>query len=158
MLFTPLKLLHPSCPIKNLLFFCPGNQTTRVLVIIPVRPSLCSSLPCTNMKIPSPPPRSPPNIYTIQLSLLHRYWSPVFTCRLWLWLMDRLQAGWISEATSRKKPSVSQLLTAEGRRDGWLYHSGFPALYENILYSAMIAEMLMVTAKTVSSGLVKYNK
>lgn len=107
----PTVTLCPSCTTKQPHFFSFLESFSNC-----GRSGLVWPAPAQTSKHPPGLPPPALNIYTIQLSAVHSYRSPLFTCRLWLWLMDRLQDGWFSGATSRKRPSVCSC--SRGTRGG----------------------------------------
>lgn len=112
----PLARCLPLTVTLHLSSFC--NQIARVLVIVSSKIWLCATL---NIPISAfPPPTS--NIYATQLSLLHSYRSLLFTCRLWLWLMDRLQEGWFFRS-NKQKEAICILASCSRRTCRRLHHS-----------------------------------
>lgn len=106
----------PLTVTLHLSSFC--NQIARVWIIVSSKIWLCATL---NIPISAfPPPTS--NIYATQLSLLHSYRSLLFTCRLWLWLMDRLQEGWFFRS-NKQKEAICILASCSRRTCRRLHHS-----------------------------------
>lgn len=113
---SPSLRCLPLTVTLHLSSFC--NQIARVLIIVSSKIWLCATL---NIPISAfPPPTS--NIYATQLSLLHSYRSLLFTCRLWLWLMDRLQEGWFFRS-NKQKEAICILASCSRRTCRRLHHS-----------------------------------